>query len=32
MEPNPVPRAAEKKPPLLAPSDNEKYFPQQKKF
>lgn len=31
-EPNPTPRAAEKKPPLLAPSDNEKYFPQQKKF
>lgn len=31
-EPNPAPRAAEKKPPLLAPSDNEKYFPQQKKF
>jgi hypothetical protein len=32
MEPNPTPRAADKKPPLLAPSDNEKYFPQQKKF
>jgi hypothetical protein len=32
LEPNPAPRAAEKKPPLLAPSDNEKYFPQQKKF
>jgi len=30
--PNPVARPAEKKPPLLAPSDNEKYFPQQKKF
>ncbi|MDI1248248.1 MAG: hypothetical protein PSV13_05130 [Lacunisphaera sp.] len=32
MEPNPAPRAVEKKPTLLAPLDNEKYFPQQKKF
>lgn len=32
MEPNPAPRAVEKKSPLLAPSENEKYFPQQKKF
>ena len=31
-EPVQTARPAEKKPPLLAPSDNEKYFPQQKKF
>lgn len=30
--PIPAARPAVKKPPLLAPSDNEKYFPQQKKF
>lgn len=31
-EPVQTARPTEKKPPLLAPSDNEKYFPQQKKF
>jgi hypothetical protein len=31
-EPDQAPRPADKKPLLLAPSDNEKYFPQQKKF
>ena len=31
-EPAPASRTAEKKPQFLRPSDNDKYFPQQKKF
>ena len=32
LDPIPVNRPAEKKPPLLAPADDKKYFPQLKKF
>ncbi|MDB6165657.1 MAG: hypothetical protein JWQ83_797, partial [Lacunisphaera sp.] len=32
VEPVPAGRPAEKKPQFLRPSDNDKYFPQQKKF